>query len=51
MPWKSMTAMVCIAIPLTVALVMGQNGALLASGLTLIAGIAGFSIGRVSPKK
>jgi len=39
-------AMVCIMVMLACALFLGYNGALLATGLSLIAGLAGYEIGK-----
>lgn len=46
MPLKSLTAIISITALLTIALLNHINGALLASGLALIAGLGGYEIGR-----
>ena len=48
MPWKTITAMVCITVLTAIALLTGHDGALFLVGTNLITGIAGFSIGRSS---
>lgn len=46
MPWKSLTAMVCIAILVGIALIKEINGVTLALGISAITGIGGWAIGK-----
>lgn len=51
MPSKTIIAIVCITILLGLALFKDIDGILLSSGLTLLAGLGGYAIGRAkSPK-
>lgn len=47
---KTIVAIVCITILLTVAMLKGFNGLALAGGLGLIAGLGGFAIGKTVKK-
>lgn len=49
-PWKVITIAVCITIVLVAALLKGVNGALLASGLSALAGLGGFTLGTLRKK-
>lgn len=51
MPWKTITALICITTLLIVALLKGINGALLAGGLSLLAGLAGFEAGFIKARR
>ena len=44
---KIIVAMVCITALLITALILGYNGVLLATGVTIIAGLAGWSAHKV----
>lgn len=46
MPSKTIIAIACITLLLTVALIKGINGVLLSSGLAILAGLGGFTLGR-----
>lgn len=46
MPYKAITAMLCITALLITALLSGIDGVLLASGCVLLAGLGGFEIGK-----
>jgi len=46
--YKTITAIIGIVILLAIALFLGHDGALLASGFAIIAGMAGYSIGKVN---
>jgi len=48
MPNKTIVAIVVIGILLGIALWQGINGALLASGLVIIAGLGGYAAGKKS---
>jgi len=48
MPWKSLITIISLTILLVVALLKGVDGAILASGMSLISGVGGFTIGRVT---
>lgn len=43
---KTITAILCITALLALAICLGHNGALLASGSALIAGLAGYEVGK-----
>lgn len=46
MPSKTIVAIICITALLIAALLTGTDGALLASGITLIAGLGGYALGK-----
>lgn len=46
MPSKTIVAIICVSILAGVALFKGIDGALLASALTLIAGLGGYAAGK-----
>lgn len=47
MPYKTITAIICITILLAIALFRGIDGVALASGVAVIAGLGGFVAGKV----
>jgi len=47
MPWKTLITITSLTILLTIALLKEINGAVLASGMALIAGIGGYTIGKI----
>ena len=51
MPSKTIVAIIAIAILLGIALLKNIDGALLASGLALLAGLGGYVAGKVSSAK
>lgn len=46
MPSKAIVSIICITLLLSLAIWKEINGVLLASGLTLIAGLGGYEVGR-----
>ena len=46
MPWKVITAILAITSLSALALIKGIDGAILATSCTLIAGLAGYTIGK-----
>lgn len=51
MKLTAIVAMVCITLLVALGLWKGINGALLMSGMTLIGGLGGFSIGRMTARR
>jgi len=46
MPWKTLITITSLTILIAIALIQGINGAVLASGMALIAGIGGYTIAK-----
>ena len=50
LPSKTITAIIAIAILLAIALIKNIDGALLASGITVIAGLGGYAVAKKTDK-